>query len=114
MGKLDMRVIRGRTESFILTVADADGGAYALADGEVLRFGVKHTASSTTYLLVKEMTATDASESGYLLTLTPEDTAEMPSGHHVYDVGLQSGSDYYTVIEPSEFELVANVTAKEG
>ncbi len=38
----------------------------------------------------------------------------MPAGRHVYDVGLQSGSDYYTVIEPSEFELVANVTAKEG
>lgn len=114
MSKQDIRMIRGRTERFVLAVANADGSAYTLADGEVLRFGVKRMDTRPDCLLVKELTAENAVEGGYALTLTPEDTADLVPGHHVYDVGLQSGGDYFTVIEPCDFWLVANVTEKEA
>ena len=114
MFQQEIKMIRGRTQAFALVVTDVDGSPYTLADGEVLRFGVKHMALSQDCLLVKELTAADAVDGSYVLTLTPEDTAGLPVGHHVYDVGLQSGSHYFTIIEPSDFWLMANVTEKEA
>lgn len=110
----DIEMIRGRTETLIIAVSDADGTDYTLAEGEVLRFGIKAGEGAENYLLVKELTTVHAVDGGYALSLAPEDTEDLPAGRFKYDVGLQIGGDYYTVIPPSEFHLIGNVTERSG
>lgn len=113
MNEQTIKMFRGRTESFILDVKDVDGSAYALADGEILRFGVKLSTISESYVLLKDLTNADADGDGYRLCLDPEDTAGLSLGRYVYDVGLLSGENYITIIPTSYFELLGNVTGKE-
>lgn len=112
--KQDIEIIRGTTNTFNIEVKDADGAAYALAGGEKLVFGVKANKQQAECDIVKTLTASDVTDSGaYALKLNPEDTADLPCGHYCYDVGLASGSDYYSVIECSRFVITHSITDKE-
>ena len=44
------------------------------------------------------------------LNFPPADTHELDFGKYVYDVELTTGTDVYTVIEPSCFEVMKEVT----
>lgn len=111
--KQDIEIIRGTTNTFNIEVKDADGAAYALAGGEKLVFGVKANKSNTAYDIVKILTSENANpSSGYELELCPEDTANLPCGRYCYDIGLQSGTDYYNIIECSHFIIAHNITSK--
>lgn len=112
-----MKVIRGTSNLFRIALRDESGSFYRLKAGEVLRFGVKNRRDSDDIQFVKEMTAADlnADADAYILVIKPEDTQHMGlRGRYYYDVGLQSGNDYYNVIPCSDFELGANVTGREG
>ena len=106
-----LEIIRGTTNTVHIDVTDAGGTPYALADGEVLRFGVKRNAASSEYLIRKDVTIGTGS---YSVTLTPEDTAGLAPGSYLFDVGLQSGGDYYNIIPTSAFVIRASVTKKEA
>lgn len=49
----------------------------------------------------------------YSVELVPSDTQSMSVGTYYYDVGLQRGVEYYSIINTSKFELVWNVTKKQ-
>lgn len=108
-------IIRGTTKSIDIKLADDSGGAYILQSGEVLRFGVKTSAEQIDYILVKTLTAANLNSAGdaYTLTLMPTDTEEMEFRRYCYDVGLQSGDDYYNVIPCSDFIVEHNITNRE-
>ena len=51
----------------------------------------------------------------YSIELVPSDTESLvPNTEYFYDVGLQSGVAYYSIIDTSKFYLVGNVTKKEA
>ena len=50
----------------------------------------------------------------YSIELVPSDTESLvPNIAYFYDVGLESGVAYYSIIDTSKFYLVGNVTKKE-
>ena len=86
-----------------------------LADGDILRFGVKKTAQDKAYQIRKDLTASDQNAEGLcVMKLKPTDTVGMFLGCYRYDVGLQTGDDYINVIEEADFVLRSNVTTYEG
>lgn len=106
-----LSVVRGTTNTIRIDVTDANGTPYALGTGEVLRFGVKQDASSTGYLIRKDITSGTGS---YLVTLMPEDTIGLAVSQYLFDVGLQSGDNYYNIIPATTFDIQANITKKEA
>lgn len=105
-------IVRGTTQMVNIDLVDAGGTPYSLGADEVLRFGVKRCPEDEDYLLVKELTAENQDEQGtYVLILEPADTCTMKFGRYYYDVGMQSGEQYYNVIECSNFHLRYNITA---
>lgn len=111
--KQTITIVRGTTNGFSLTVTDDDGNAYTLQTGEFFRFGVKQTPTDTQYLMTK--TFSEANEDGdYAFSIVPDDTAELQFGSYWYDIGLQSGSNYFNIIPASAFEITYNVTEWEA
>lgn len=113
--KQPLAIIRGTTQVVNISVNDPGGGAYKLTAGEVLRFGVKRKPEDpdSECVIKKELTAENLDDNVYVLTLLPADTRDLPFGSYFYDVGLQSGNNYYNVIECSDFVIGYNITAPE-
>ena len=108
--KQPLSIVRGTTLDLQVSIKNSDGSAYSLDEGEILRFGVAKHAGDKAYLFTKEMTANDADGGSYAFTINPADTANLEYGCYAYDIGLQSGDDYYNVIECSDFRVANNVT----
>lgn len=114
MAKQKISIVRGTTNTFAVAIEDEDGELYELESGEVLRFGIKRRAEDDEYIFELEATSSDADTDGaYPFALGPTDTIELPFGTYIYDVGLQSGDDYYNIIPPSDFVISKNVTSWE-
>lgn len=106
-------IVRGTTKTVRFTLTDTEGNPRALADGEVLRFGVKKTADEETCLIEKELTDAEYEDGAYLLILNPADTENLKIDTYYYDLGLQNGPSYFNVIECSRFEVRRNITKRE-
>lgn len=104
-----LEIVRGTTNTFGITVTDSEGNAMTLSSGQVLVFGLKRKPYNEERALVKKITHTIGAGE-YYLELEPEDTAELDPGPYLYDVSLQSGDAFYSVIEPSPFLIKPNVT----
>lgn len=113
MAKQKISIVRGTTNTFAVAVADENGDAYTLGSGEVLRFGVKKRPGDAEYIFMKE-SAEPNTDGNYEFTIEVDDTAELAFGEYCYDVGLQSGTDYFNVIPASPFTVEANVTKWEA
>ena len=103
-----IEIVRGSSKTLAVTVTDADNALYTLASGEVLVFGVKKKPDDDTLLIKK--TATSGKNGVYNFSIAPSDTAELPHGKYMYDVGLQAGGAYHSIIEPNPFVIQPNVT----
>ena len=106
-----IRIVRGTTMSINVTIKDESGNVITLGEGEVLRFAVKKEANDTTYVIPpKDIDSTAQVGDGYVFMLEPSDTATLPFGRYYYDIGLQSGTDYYMVVDCSWFDVASNIT----
>lgn len=111
----DISFTRGTSYPFCISLAYDDGMPYILAEGEVLRFGVKQRYFDKEYLIERTLTAADEKNGVYIVDLTPEETEKLACGvPYRYDVGLQSGEKYLPVIMNSTFVLYENITKKGG
>jgi hypothetical protein len=104
----DINMIRGTSRTFKISVTDAAGNPYAMKNGEKVIFGVKKQASDEELLICKVVTK--CVDGVCEVELDPEDTAELAVGQYRYDVGLESGEDYYIIVEPSNLTIAANIT----
>lgn len=103
-----VEIVRGTTNVIQITVTDGYGNLRTLSSGEAILFGVKEKLTDENYIFVRAATAQDLGL--YAVELAKEDTAERKLETYWYDVGLQSGDDYFNIIETSPFVITANVT----
>ena len=102
----DIYLTRGDTAHLGVRIAnEATGDAYEVKDSDTLILTVRKQAYEASPVLLQK-TVKGSSE----IHLTPEDTAQLTPGSYKYDVELRTGADVYTVIQCSEFKLLAEVT----
>ena len=76
-----------------------------MESGDILYFTVKKTAKDSDFLFQKSVTGSNS------IHIRPEDTADLSFGKYKYDVQLTTATgDVYTVIEPSTFEVMEEIT----
>lgn len=105
-----IEMVRGTTNTIRVTVSDEGGNPYRLKSGEKLIFGVKPNINHPECCIKKIVTGGTGE---FSFKLTPEDTESLTCRSMCYDVGLQSGTDYFSVIPCSPFVLTHNVTRRE-
>ena len=102
-----LKIVRGTSNVFGITVKDDEGNQYVLKENEKLVFGLKKSPRDEKCVLIKPITHIVDGE--YYLELTPADTSQLEYGQYFYDVGLQVGTNvFYPVIELSEFLIKPN------
>lgn len=107
----EIALIRGTTSSQQIRLI-LDGQPYFLDEKEYIHFGVKEDYHSTRLLIDKIFTKEEQDEEGYInFTIMPSDTQNWPCKTYKYDIGLQSGEEYYIVIPESNFVVKPNITS---
>lgn len=97
-----IQITRGDTGIFTLALTSA-GQPYDYSNDEVL-FTVKRNTNTTEIVFQKTVLY------GENVTIEPQDTATLPYGNYVFDVQVTSGAVVDTVIPPSTFSVLPEVT----
>lgn len=101
-----IKLTRGDTARLTVPIINlANNGEYTMESGDILYFTVKKTAKDSDFLFQKSVTGSNS------IHIRPEDTADLSFGKYKYDVQLTTATgDVYTVIEPSTFEVMEEIT----
>ena len=101
-----IKLTRGDTARLTVPIINlANNGEYTMESGDILYFTVKKTAKDSDFLFQKSVTGSNS------IHIKPEDTANLSFGKYKYDVQLTTATgDVYTVIEPSAFEVMEEIT----
>ena len=101
-----IKLTRGDTSRLTVPITNlANNGEYTMESGDILYFTVKKTAKDSDFLFQKSVTGSNS------IHIKPEDTADLSFGKYKYDVQLTTATgDVYTVIEPSTFEVMEEIT----
>jgi hypothetical protein len=99
-----IRLTRGDTAFIHIPLTTAEG-VYEMDPTDTLTFSVKKTTRDTEYIFQKENTGDN------VFHIEPSDTSSVAFGKYTYDVQLSNNDgDVFTVIPPSTFEVLAEVT----
>lgn len=105
----NLKVARGRSRTFKLELLDEDDNFYSLAGDEKIIFGVKkNPAIDAEFVILK--TVTNGTDGVFKIKINPEDTNNLIPGEYFFDIGLQSGADYFPIVDTERFEITQNVT----
>lgn len=101
-----IKLTRGDTARFsIVILNEISDSAYSISDNDQLTLTVKKKVKDEDVLMQKTITGST------LFHINPEDTSSLSFGKYVYDVQLTtSDGDVYTIVGPTTFELLAEVT----
>lgn len=101
-----IRLTRGDTAKLTVPIEnDLDNSSYVMDEQDILTFTIKKSVKDNENLVQKVVTGSNN------FHIKPEDTDSLPFGKYVYDVQLTTaGGDVYTVIEPTSFEILSEVT----
>lgn len=101
-----IRLTRGDTAKLTVPIEnDLDNSSYVMDEQDTLTFTIKKSVKDNENLVQKVVTGSNN------FHIKPEDTDSLPFGKYVYDVQLTTaGGDVYTVIEPTSFEILSEVT----
>ena len=101
----EVKLTRGDTARFTVAVTNDEGKAYEIQEGDTLTLSVKKEVTDTEYALQKKIIGDNT------FHIEPKDTAELECGKYKYDVQIDTADgEVYTVIEPTLFELLQEVT----
>lgn len=115
----DIKIVRGTTNVIDIYLSSGSGEPYELGENEVLKFGVKKNENDMNYILYKELTEDDYDETKecYILRIDVSDTSGIDfniyGDSYVYDMGVQSGEDFYNAVCHANFTLDFNITKWE-
>ena len=101
-----IRLTRGDTARLSVPIKNSvNDNEYTMESDDILYFTVKKNAKDSDPLLQKVAKGSNA------FHIEPEDTEGFAFGKYKYDVQLTTTSgDVYTVIEPSTFEIMEEIT----
>lgn len=101
-----IKLTRGDTARFSIGILnEISDSAYSISDNDQLTLTVKKKVKDEDVLMQKTITGAT------LFHIKPEDTSSLSFGKYVYDVQLTtSDGDVYTIVGPTTFELLAEVT----
>ena len=107
-----IEMVRGTTSVQLIRLIEGSS-PYILSDDEYLRFGVKEAGYNKRLLINKKFTAKDQDKNtGFIeFSIMPNETASWPVKTYKYDIGLQSGQDYFIIIPESDLILRQNITS---
>lgn len=102
----EIRLTRGDTARLSISIAnELTEEEYIMAEDDTLTFTVKKRAKDPEYIIQKVSTGSNS------FHLEPSDTKELNFGSYIYDVQLnKSNGDVYTVVEPTAFQILQEVT----
>lgn len=101
-----IQLTRGDTARFSITIDNqVSGEEYRVTEQDILTLSVKKRISDSTVCVQKTVTGIQS------FHIEPQDTSGLEFGKYIYDVQLTTESgDVYTVIPPTSFELLKEVT----
>lgn len=106
-----IEMVRGTTSTQQIRLIE-NSVPYILSENEFVRFGVKEAGYASRILINKIFKASDQDEEGVIeFKIMPAETISWPVKTYKYDIGLQSGEDYFIVIPESDFILKQNITS---
>ena len=101
----EIKLTRGDTARLTVTITDGTGQPYIVQNDDVVTLTVKKDVKDTEVLIEKKLTGGDT------FHIEPKDTATLDFGKYKYDVQINTAEgEVYTVIPPTTFELLAEVT----
>lgn len=112
----DIEMFAGNTRTIVLDLRSGDERFELPEDGRI-RFSAKYSRHDTEAVVSVTVDSTARNSDGdYEIPLTVEDTADLDEGQYKYDIGVQWGGNFITVVEGtlrvrssiSKFEEVAN------
>lgn len=78
---------------------------YDWQDGDTVTLSVKKDYESEDYLFQKTVVG------GQIITIYPQDTAELEYGNYIYDVQVNTAlGEVFTVVGPNKYKLTKEVT----
>lgn len=101
-----IQLTRGDTARLSVSIKnDLTGSDYEMASDDILRLTIKKTVNDATSAVQKVVTGSNQ------FYIEPKDTEELSFGKYLYDVELTTANgDVYTVIVPTTFEILKEVT----
>ena len=109
---IPIKIVRGTTKVLRITIKQANGSPYIMTQGEILRLGVTDNNNGGGHsIITKEVGSEALDNDSYLITIKPGDTSNLNcETKYYYDIGLQSGEDYFPIIEFSPFNVLPNAS----
>ena len=102
-----IQLTRGDTARLTVNITNNNGEAYEIQNGDELTLSLKKTVKDTEPVMTKTITGND------IFHIEPSDTSGLSFAKYKYDVELKtSDGDVYTVIPPSTFEILEEVTSR--
>lgn len=96
---------RGDSAKFSVSINNIfSGSEYEMKDTDILRMTVRRNENDPEILVQKEVVGSNN------IYIRPEDTEEMFFGDYMYDVELTIDDDVFTIITPSPFKLLTEIT----
>ena len=105
-----IEIVRGTTETIQIDITDANNAPYVIVNGETVIFGIKRKPTDDELIFVRGAKIGDVGS--YLVEIFPEDTDNLPCDKYFYDVALQSGKNFYNIIEASPLVILPNITRR--
>lgn len=101
-----IRLTRGDTARFTIDINDTSSESYyQLIENDILELTIKASVKDNVPLISKKIVGSNE------FHIEPSDTKNLSFRKYIYDVQLTtSDGDVYTIIEPSTFEIMKEVT----
>lgn len=102
----NIRLTRGDTAKFVVSVQNESiREPYDILSSDTLTMTIKDSIRDGEPCVQKTIVGSNT------FHILPSDTSSMNFGKYIYDIQLTtSGGDVYTIVEPSTFELMEEVT----
>lgn len=101
-----IQLTRGDTARYTVDIInEVNGESYVMEPSDILRMTIKKSDRVKNALIEKSLIGSN------MFLFSPEDTNGLSVGIYTYDVELTTSSgEVYTVIRPSTFEILSEVT----
>ena len=105
----NISMIRGDTESILVSVKDSEGFEVALENGDIVYLTIKDNINTDNKALQKIVTEFPGGRA--LIEISSDDTKDLKVKEYIYDIQLTKiDGSVTTIVKPSKFTLLGDVT----